>query len=192
MQSSVYFDFETGGVKDDSPNIQLAAIAVDGDWTELGVFEEKIQFDEKTADPKAMAINHYDPLAWQASALRPCDVVKNFADFLEAFKCLTMTSRRTGRPYKVARLFGHNAASFDGPRLRTMFGLAGVFLPASMFIGDTLQRALWWFEERREQPESLKLTELCKYFGIDVDGAHDALKDVRLCIALSRALETRA
>ena len=42
----VFFDFETGGLEDSRPNIQLAAIAVDENWNETATFEAKIKFDE--------------------------------------------------------------------------------------------------------------------------------------------------
>ena len=95
---------------------------------------------------------------------------------------------KRGSPYYVAKLAGHNAASFDGPRLRRMFDEAGVFCPAELHVRDTLQLALWWHEKRSLTLKSLRLTELCAAFQIPTDGAHDALTDVRLCAALVRKL----
>jgi len=185
--SIVFFDFETGGVHENRPNIQLAAIAVDCKWNELATFEQKIQFDESAADPEALRINHYDPEVWKRDAKPSSQVAASFATFLKPYCCVEKISKR-GTPYYVARLAGHNAASFDGPRLRRMFEECGMFLPAEMFIRDTLQRALWWFYERGSEPKNLRLTGLAEHFGIPADGAHDALADVRLSIAITRAM----
>ncbi len=72
-------------------------------------------------------------------------------------------------------------------RLRWMF--AENFFPFSYHVKDTLQRALWFFDEHPEltRPPSLKLSVLCEYFGIVTAGAHDALADVRMSVAIARA-----
>jgi DNA polymerase III epsilon subunit-like protein len=183
---TVFFDFETGGIRDDSPSIQLAAIAVNQEFRELGSFEQKIAFDEAAADPQALAINHYDRDKW-TQAKPPAEVARLFAQWLRPFSCVEKISRQ-GTPYSVARLAGHNAAVFDGPRLRRMFEEARMFCPVELHVRDTLQRALWWFDDNGIEPASFRLTELCKHFRIPVDGAHDALTDVRLAIAVSKAM----
>jgi DNA polymerase III epsilon subunit-like protein len=183
---TVFFDFETGGIRDDQPNTQLGAIAVDQNFRELASFEEKIQFDEAAADPQALAINHYDRARW-TDAKPPAEVARLFAQWLRPFSCVEKISRQ-GTPYSVARLAGHNAAVFDGPRLRRMFAEAQLFCPTELHIRDTLQRALWFFDDHGIEPASFRLTELCKHFGIPGDGAHDALADVRLAIAVARAM----
>jgi DNA polymerase III epsilon subunit-like protein len=182
----VFFDFETGGVHDHQPNIQLAAIAVDSEFHELASFEEKIQFNEAAADPQALQINHYDRAKWTA-AKPPAEVARLFAQWLRPFSCVEKISK-AGKPYSVARLAGHNAAVFDGPRLRRMFQEAQLFCPVELHVRDTLQRALWFSDERGIEPKSFRLAELCKHFGIPGDGAHDALEDVRLAIAIAQAM----
>jgi DNA polymerase III epsilon subunit-like protein len=184
---TVYFDFETGGVHDDEPNIQLAAIAVDNDFHELASFEQKIAFNEADANPQALQINHYDRAQW-TDAKPPAEAARLFAQWLRPFACVEKISRQ-GTPYSVARLAGHNAAVFDAPRLRRMFAEAQLFCPVDLHVRDTLQRALWHFDDQRIEPASFRLTELCKHFGIPVDGAHDALTDVRLAIAVARAMK---
>ena len=187
--SAVYFDLETGGIEDTHPDIQLAAVAIDeGTWTELGSFEAKVAFDPQEADPSALALNHYTPEAW-AGAESLAIVVAKFAGFLERFRSLSMVSKRTGKPYSVAKLVGHNAATFDGPRLRRMFEKCDRFLPADPRVRCTCQRAMWWFDERGIAPKDFKLATLCEHFGIAADGAHDALADVRLTVLLSRELD---
>ena len=187
----VYFDLETAGVEDYRPDIQLAAVAVDEDLIEVASIEMKIQFDVALADPEALRINHYDAAVWRDQALPLPTVVARFGRFLDNFKTLQRVSKRTGRPYKVAQLAGHNAATFDGPRLKSMYTRAGVFLGADPRVLDTMQLAMWWFHQRRMEPENYKLVPLCQYFGIPVgDDAHDALADVRLTVRLAKALLT--
>lgn len=191
--TSVCFDLETGGLLPTEPDIQLAAVAVDSDYNELATFERKIQFDESKASPVALRINHYDPEVWKKEA-KPLQVVcREFSEFLEPYRKLRKVSK-IGREYFVARLFGHNAATFDAPRLKGMFEATGMFLPADLRVRCTLQRALWWMDENGQDAERFQLgsslTTLCEYFGIPVIDAHDALGDVRMTIALAKKLRT--
>jgi DNA polymerase III alpha subunit (gram-positive type) len=183
--TTVFFDFETGGILETHPDIQLAAIAVDPEWRELATFERKIQFDEAAADPKALEINHYNAEVWWEQALPVDQVVVQFAAFISQFRCINKVSK-AGKPYAVAKLAGHNAATFDAPRLRRMFGQA--FLAADMHVLDTLQLALWHFHKAGTQPENFRLTSLCKHFEIPCDGAHDAFTDCRLSAAIARVM----
>lgn len=188
---TVYFDFETGGVLDTQPSIQLAAIVIDdGDGNELDSFERKIKFDPATCDPKALEINHYTEEAWKG-AKPPARVAAEFANFLHPHLCIEMMSKRTGAPYYVTKGAGYNAVKFDWPRLQALFGSA--FLPVSFHVRDVLQRAMWWFDENgdKPRPKDLKLGTVCEYFSITVEGAHDALVDVRLTAALARRLAQR-
>lgn len=188
--TTIYFDFETGGVELHHPDIQLAAVAVDAAWTELQAFQMKIQFDEAKADPEALKINHYDPAVWAKEAQPEALVVARFSQFLNRHKSIEMISR-AGRPYSVARLAGHNAATFDGPRLKAMFQRHAQFLPAHPLVLDTCQRALWHAQETGFTHENFKLPTLCRDFGIPLK-AHEALADVRGCIALAKSLKDSA
>ncbi len=187
MITTVYFDLETGGLEPWHPDIQLAAVAIGPDWSELASFNEKIQFDESAADPEALKLNHYDKEVWAKTALTIPALVQKFSAFLNGHKALEMVSKRTGQPYSVARLAGFNAATFDGPRIRAIY--KNQFLPAHPIPLCVLQRALWWFHEKQEKPENYKLGTLCKFFGIELSEAHDALADVRATVALARKLQ---
>ena len=191
MKKAVYFDLETGGVLDSHPDIQLAAIAVDEEtWHELETFETKIAFDEKRCDPEALTLNHYTAEAW-VGAPSEIATTRLFTAFLNRHKSLSMVSK-AGRPYTVAKLVGHNAASFDGPRLRRLYYRHQAFLPADPRVRDTCQRAFWYFDETGiAPPENYKLATLCRYFGVEVVESHEALADVRLTIALARAIRER-
>ncbi len=188
MSYTIFFDTETGGVEPRHPTIQLAAVVVeDGTWNEVASFERKIEFDESTADPEALMMNHYSADAWQ-DAVSVIRAPAEFANFAKPYLSIQMISKRTGAPYFVGKLAGHNALLFDLPRLRQLFGNG--FFPFSYHVKDTLQRAMWFFDEHPEitRPESLKLSTLCSHFGIPTDGAHDALFDVRLSVSLARSI----
>ena len=187
----IAFDLESGGLTPAHPDIQLAAVAIDeATWGEIDVFQRKIQFNIDQADPHALEINHYDPAVWEREAVTEHACVSEFRRFVDRHKSLDLWSQRTSKTYPAARLVGHNAATFDGPRLKAMFDRHGYFLPADLRVRCTVQRALWFFDEHPElaRPRDMKLATLATYFGIPVAGAHDALADVRLTIALARAL----
>lgn len=188
--TTIFLDFETGGLTDAHPNIQLAAIAVK-DWREVDVFEKKIFFDVKACDAEALLVNGYTAERW-AGAPFEADVASLFLQWLRPHADLTLISKR-GTPYRTCRLAGHNIATFDGPRLRTMMDrhLAGVFWPGCWWYPlDTYQRAIWWFTERGlPMPANFQLQTLAAHFGIASQGtAHDALADVRTCAKVAKEL----
>jgi DNA polymerase III epsilon subunit-like protein len=208
--ATVFFDLETAGLEDKHADIQLAAVAI-RNWEEVGTFEAKIQFDAHEASPEALAINHYDPDVWAQYARPEADVVKDFGKFLRENASLTKTSK-AGNPYSVARLAGHNAASFDAPRLYRMFRRHGKSCPADIFRPlDTMQLALWHFSTLSLEPQNYKLGTLAQIWhfstlsleprnyklgtlaetlGIEQTQAHDALSDVRTTIAIAKTIIT--
>jgi DNA polymerase III epsilon subunit-like protein len=184
----IYLDTETAGLLPQHPTIQLAAIAVSADWREIETFERKLAFDVAKADPKALAMNHYDAAAWKGAPSEQ-QVVEEFGAFLDRHRCVELVSQRTGRPYSVARIAGHNVASFDVDRVSAMFKRHGRFFAVDFrSVLDTRFGAAWYFEGQAEQPKSFKLVDIAEFFGIPTDGAHDALFDVRLSIAVARRL----
>lgn len=186
MSYTVYFDLETGGVEMRHPVIQMAAIAVDdATGLEAGTFERKLTFAIESADPEALKVNRFTREAW-IDAIAPSAAVTAFSKWLTPFSSITKTSQR-GIPYSIAKLAGYNAVTFDMPRLKALY--ASTFFPCSYQVRDVMQRAFWWFDERGIAPDDFKLTTVCRYFHIPTDGAHDALTDVRLTIALAKALK---
>lgn len=180
---TIYLDTETGGTKPEHPTIQLAAVAMDGD-VEVSAFEQNIIFEVLDCDKEALAMNHYTPEAW-ANAVRPEQCAARFAAWLRPFQAVTLTSKRTGNPYTVARWAGYNIP-FDGLRVRALFGTG--FCPLEMLGRDVLQRVLFWADESGTALENYRLTTVATYFGLSVDGAHGALADARMCAAVERAM----
>lgn len=187
----VYFDLETGGLAMTCPIIQIAAAAYDDNGKELAVFERKLQFDKIDCEAEALQMNHYSPEEWQ-DAVHPREAVLGFAEFCRWYKSVEMVSKRTGKPYKVARLGGYNAATFDNPRLKKLFNDNTEFLPAHPVVFDVFQLALWWLHRNPDnKPENAKLATLAKFFGVEHAKAHDALSDVRATAAIAQFILAR-
>lgn len=183
---TVYFDTETGGVEPKHPTIQLAAIAVE-DGREVSAFEQNIAFDEADCDPAALAMNHYDRALWTETAVSSAVTAARFAKWLRPYQTVTLTSKRTGNPYTVARLAGYNALTFDLPRLKALFGAS--FFPCEYLVRDVLQRVVFYFDETgKARPENFKLSTVAAHFGIPTDGAHGALADARMSAAVYAAV----
>lgn len=187
----VFFDLETGGLDPARhPIIQIAAIAVDGQLHELDVFERKIDFDMDAADPEALSKNSYNREIWDRQSVPDVHACDELTRFLKRFADVEMISQKSGRPYYVAQLIGHNADSFDGPFLQAWYRQLNQFMPAAFRTLCTYQRALHHFHENPHigKPENFKLEGLCKFFGIPLDNAHDAMADCRATIALYKAI----
>lgn len=188
--TTVFFDLETGGVEERHPTIQVAAAAV-RKWKVVETFERKIRFNVDACDPEALRLNGYVPIAWSAS-IPEAQAMREFDAFCNAHADLRLVSKRTGRPYTVARLAGHNVVTFDVPRVRAGMDRAGVaFWKACWWYPlDTYQRALWHYTENGlALPEDFTLQGLAKSLGLPAQGAeHEALADVLLCVRLAEAL----
>lgn len=188
-QRLVVFDLETSGLREDVHDVvQFAAIAVDEQWRELETLELKVHFDVTRADRQALEINGYDAAVWEKEALVAPLARGRIADFLRRHSTLTKTSR-AGKPYTVARVCGHNAATFDGRFLAAWFKRADQFLPAACFEAlDTLALARWASFVTPPGPRDHKLGSLCEWLGVVHGGAHEALADVRATVEVARRL----
>lgn len=186
MRRTIFFDFETGGVEDHHPNIQLAAVAVEG-WQEVGAFERKIQFDPGKCDPEALEINGWAPKRWEC-AVSERDCAQDFDDFLCEHAVTDFESRKTGRTYKAVDLAGFNITRFDVPRLRKMMEPWGYWPGCWWYPLDVAYLVHWHFARSGENPNDRTLQGMAKRFGIEGGQAHDALGDVRTTIALAKHL----
>lgn len=189
MKKVVFFDLETSGLNSWKHEIiQIAAVAVSSDdFSEIERFGPfHVEFDISKASPEALKINHYDENDWK-DAISQKELVACFRRFLENHKTVKMTSK-AGNTYFVAQLAGHNINKFDIPFLRETFKRQDAFLPAAMIGLDTLQLAAWHFFTKSDKPPNLKLETLAKHFGIEFEGAHDAMADVLVNIEVATAL----
>ena len=188
MHPIVHFDLETGGLALEHPIIQIAAVAAMPNGQIVREFQRKIDFDRHEADPEALKINHFDEAVWQKEQKPLVQVLAEFAGFLKPYCFTEMISKRTGKGYMVARLAGYNCATFDMPRLSRAYKEFMIFLPAHPAPYDVMQLAMWHFLGYARKPASFKLADVCAYCGIPIDGAHDALVDVKACAALAASL----
>lgn len=190
MTTTVYFDLETGGTGDHHPTIQVAAVAVAPDWKEVEAFERKIRFRVADCDKKALTVNGFDPAEW-SYAVSEGEAMRDFDAFLARHADWELVSKKSGRPYKVARLAGHNIASFDLPRVKRGMEQAGLnwWRGCWWYPLDTYQLAIWTLLGSDREPPDYKLQTLREHLGIPAPTReHEALADVRVCIQVARAL----
>lgn len=183
---TVYFDLETGGLELSHPITQLAAVAINEKWEQVGRFQAKLQFDVKDADPQALLVNHYDAEIWRLEAKPPRLVAAAFSEWLGSYKDIPMTFQCTGKQYRVALLAGYNAATFDSPRLKKLFSDHQLFLPAHQRVLDVMQAVMWLDHISGSLESSYKLGDVCGRLGVDLKDAHDALADVRATIDVAK------
>lgn len=190
QQRLTFFDVETGGLNPKRhPIIQIAAIQVDRRFENWRTFERKIKFDPARAERDALAMNSYDPAVWEREAVSAESAAKAFKKFISQAADVTKYSK-AGRPYKVAQLAAHNAP-FDRDFLFAWFRRENIFLSADWHVIDTVQLALLHNTLSGQQPSSLKLGDLCAYYGIPLENAHDALGDVTATVKLAHFLLTQ-
>lgn len=129
-------------------------------------------------DPKALEINKIT-----------LDQIKTFPDGKEVLKNLIewLDSHET-----VFNLIGQNI-QFDRNFLYTFFSRHmshGEFI-TRIKPGDfcTLEMSKKYFSNKGAKPSSMKLGDLCKFFGIKLENAHSALPDVEATYELFLALK---
>lgn len=194
MKKVVFFDLETSGLDANKHDvIQFAGVALD-EWQEVGAMELKIRFPREHASEEALAVNHFDAAVWAREALNPLHAAQRISKFFSTHADVEKISKRSGRPYWIARVAGHNAASFDGPFLNAFFRRTGVFLPAATYEAlDTMHLARWVTYSRGIELKDHRLGTLYEAFcGAPLADAHDALTDVRATARLARELLRRA
>ena len=167
----VYFDLETGGLDPiHNPIIQIAAYSPKLDES----FEVKLQFSEANATAEALGINSYDKEMWKKEAVPSNDAIQLFDTFL-----------RKHSPGKRAILAAWNGAKFDGPFLHMFVGRERLRnFHADYKVYDPMQLAMWVLPEL----ESHRLTAVAKAMKIDIEGAHDAMADVRMMFQVTQRL----
>ena len=125
---TVFFDLETGGLTPGvHPIIQFAGVAVDEDFNVLEEFEIKLKFDVAKCSKEALDVNSFDPEVWDKMAVDPRAAQLQISAFLKRHATLRLVSKK-GRPYTVAAIAGHNAATFDGPFLQAWYKSLAAFL----------------------------------------------------------------
>ena len=180
----IFFDLETSGLEPDQHSIiQIAAIdAVSGDE-----FCRKVKFRKKLASPEALAVNHYTDEAW-GDAVCQIEAYNDFIEFTKNHAKQFRISKRTGKPYPVAVMAGHNIDKFDMAFLKAWNARFEGWMPIDYACYDTLQLARWVLPDFGG---GYDLETLAKYFGVYSGTSHDALEDVRNNIKVAAGLLRR-
>lgn len=109
----VFFDLETTSTDIAKAQIiQIGAVAVNAQLCIFNTMEVKLRFDAEDADPESLLVNGYSEEVWDKEAVGEVDALWEFAGFCRKYSEVPMVSK-AGKPYGVAQLVGHNAASYD-------------------------------------------------------------------------------
>lgn len=193
MDKTIFFDIETAGLKWTAPTIQIAAVAVEN-WETVDTFEVKILFDESAPEIEQAALekNSYNEGGWAVDGVAEAKAFRMFNDFCTKHADWERLSKAQ-KPYKVARLGGYNVAAFDIPRVKKYYESRNQFWKAAWYYPtDVYHLALWYFAITKEaETESYTLESVSKYFGIDSEGAHDALIDCMNTVEVARQITSR-
>lgn len=127
---------------------------------------------------------------WKSAPMQKV-VWKDFQTYLLKYNMNQSRKSKFSAPIRA----GANIIKFDDvitQRLCTRYGMVSkdgeqkIFAPRD-FI-DLTNLAFYWFENAVE-PDAYNMNELRTYFGLDHEGSHDALKDVKDCgILIARLL----
>lgn len=184
------FDFETDGVNPLTCNpVQLAALMIDGKKLNI------IEGSEFCIDMQPPDINNESYLTneiqgtinWHAknyntTAEAIIEKWKGAVDQRAAWEMFLNYFNKynpKGTVYSAPMLGGMNIIDFDIPifkRLMETYGTKDFFWKRDK--ADLLHLCYYWFESL-DEPKAYNLDTLREYFGIEKDGGHDALKDVR-------------
>lgn len=195
MNKIVFLDIETNKLDPQTAvPIQIAAVAAVSETLEvIDEFETKVEFDLKSADPKALQRNSYNKEVWEAEAVAPHVAAAALEAFFDRHATWTRTSIGSGKRKTWCEVAGHNISFYDGPILnRWLYALRGVGSVAALWTTGPLDTMHWAkakeFECGIRFVNGLSLGALCKYFNIKIENEHDALDDVLATVELAYEL----
>jgi len=194
----IVFDFETDHIDPTIANpIQLAAVAIHP--RSLKILEGS-EFNSLIQPPdindKDYEKIHASTISWHAKNKNTTEdnileiiksgpseqsVWENFQIYLKKYH--TQYSRQTKFTAPIAA--GANIIKFDliiAERLNLKYNIDYNFHPRDAV--DLLNVVWLWFENKDGTPKSHSVDSLREYFGINKEGAHDALNDVTVCANL--------
>ncbi|MNK58676.1 DNA polymerase III subunit epsilon [compost metagenome] len=174
MQPNIFlFDLETTGFKPGFHDaIQVAALLVTPDLQEVEAFESLIRpIRPQNASAEAMAVHKKSMSQLMAAPTQQ-----------EVMATLREGAALAGIPYVA----GFNV-DFDLRFLAAMEDSTGIRIARKPEPLDARQIYLN-AKGLSKYTKGTKLTNLCALYGIETDGAHDALADVRMTLKLLQAL----
>lgn len=173
MSSILWIDTETSALGEKAAIIQIALIPViNGEQKEPFVSYVR-PHETAHIDPEALKINRIDPKLFPTFPTAE-EVVRQIIEYVDSFET-------------VFSLAGQNV-KFDIDHFYRLFcrtanyGSYAVRFDSNSIC--TLRMAKEIFKNKRNKPKSNKLGDLCDYFDIKLDNAHDALADIEATIKL--------
>lgn len=115
--------------------------------------------------------------------------LREFSQWVSQFKDVTRYAKRSGRAFKTVRMAAHNAP-FDMKFLQAWYRHFQTFCPADFLALDTLQLVMWQDWNGKASLVNYKLGTLCEHLGIPLEGAHDALVDIRANVEVAKRFMT--
>lgn len=200
MQKICVFDLETDGANPNNCSpVQIAAVMIDPKKLEI-IKDSEFNISLKPEKLEADVDYDYadsDVLDFHAK-VRGCsseDILKSWRDFQKqeqgwkmfiSYLDMYHLRGRKKSMFTAPLAAGYNINRFDlkvTDRLSQKYGnvdkkenKSNIFYPRDMI--DLMHIIFYWFEGNSEL-NNYTLDHLREYFGIDKEGAHDALKDVR-------------
>lgn len=179
LNNILVYDFETGGRDPYSCEItQVAAIVVHPRTLEPiknAEFKSYVRpLDMDKVEAKALEVTRLTK-EFLAEQPGPDIVWQQFVSFVDMYKCGAGRSQ-WDNPIPA----GHNITNYDNiiaRRYNEKYNKGkDTFHPIKIL--DTYQLCNYWFENTNE-PSKYNMDYLRDYFGLSLDGAHDALVDVK-------------
>ena len=168
-----WVDTETSDLDPDNGDIlEIAIVRLDQSKPGVEVvYESKIKMERpENAHPKALEVNGYTEEKW-AGARPVAEVMQEIHDLGLLQDCI---------------LAGHNVG-FDAGFINKTFKRLGIKARVDYHLYDTVTLAL---EHLGTWVDSVSLVPVCKALGISTEGAHGAMADVRMAMAVHKALTT--
>jgi DNA polymerase III epsilon subunit-like protein len=190
----VCFDLETSGTSIYKAHVlQIAAVALDGDTLEPipgGRFSSYVQppdWATYSPDPEAIQVNGITEEVLRTKGRPRRSVWEAFDAYCKQFR--VKGAGFGGLPIAA----GKNIRHFDLPivdrvcreeKCASKDGLNKFFDRRRVL---ELDEVLWfWLEHRSDKPPSYKMDDLREYFGLPVEGGHDAMVD---CLHAAKLLQ---
>lgn len=164
-QDHIFLDTETSGLDPEKDCIiSLAAIRTDSRGKVLASFMERIDPDREVSK-EAAAVNGYDS-NWGGIPFKAA---------------IAKFNRVMVREEDERVVFVAHFADFDRGFIRSDCRRMGVEVPLSTRAW-LCTGALVWPYLYHDQMRSRKLTDVCEFFGIPYERAHDAASDAKACM----------
>jgi len=181
------FDTETTGLDYDvmiaenttkSEIIQIGALILDDKLQEIASGKINLMPERwEDAHPQALKVNGADPKTW----------VPSYTSTKTAMKKMDKWITKNVPSKEKIQILCHNAP-FDNGFLEPLIRKHGVRYRFGYHPIDTISWYGLWGQVFNKNIRSFRLSSACEEFGITLEGAHDAMVDIRATVELARAI----